>query len=153
MVPKFRHPDEIQVELSEKEARHKKAHENLMRLSSLTTEEQEQTRIDLALSREIYDLRQDLREMTFLKDLLECFDIYGKVYLHKWERDCDCVEFTSAYEFDTSEEAYDFIQSAYEGAEGPISWDVISQEDYIEFSPEERDRVLEAFENGHSYRV
>lgn len=153
MLPKFKHPDEIRLQLSQLEARRTQAHENLSRFSELTTTEKRRMGDDLHLGRPIFDLRRELKEMEFLKSLLECFDLYSKVYIHKWERDCDCVEFSMAYEFASSEEAWEFIQNSYEGAEGPVAFDVISQEDYVSFEYSERDRVLEAFEHGNTFNV
>lgn len=71
-----------------------------------------------------------------------------------WSRDCDCCEGTSLSYIRASLPAYD-AHCAYlaNGAEGPWSISIASPDDAAEFQPYHRDRVLEAFEDGHPFNV
>jgi len=147
MLPKYKDPDEILATLRQRERESREAYQNLARLSELSLEERTAAYRNIRLSDEIYYLRFEHSEMLFFKSILECFDIYGKVYISRWQRDSDCVEFTRAFSFDSVEEAWQHIQAEYDNAEGIITFDVISEQDYVGFVPQERDRILQAFED------
>lgn len=83
------------------------------------------------------------------RSLLEILADQGGIHVIKWERDCDCAEWTSSHKFKSREEFEKFCDSRYANAEGPVSISVVSKKQYKQFVPEERDRVLEAFENGN----
>jgi hypothetical protein len=69
-----------------------------------------------------------------------------------WERDCDCVEGTRRRLIRPTRAAYDrMAESLLYQAEGPISWSIHRPSE--PFEPYSRDRVLEAFEDGHPWSV
>lgn len=73
----------------------------------------------------------------------------GMVNISVWSRDCDMCEGTSIYEIEPELEEYTgFVESMYDGAEGPMSINIISPEQAKETDTRRRDRALEAFENG-----
>lgn len=69
-----------------------------------------------------------------------------------WERDCDCVEGTRRRLIRPTKQAFDkLIDDLYRGAEGPVSWSIHRPSE--PFEAYTRDRVLEAFEDGHPWSV
>jgi hypothetical protein len=85
--------------------------------------------------------------------LLEILAEQGGIHVIKWERDCDCAEWTSSHKFKSREEFEKFCDLRYAYAEGPVSISVVSKKQYTEFVPESHDRVLEAFEDGKGTSV
>ena len=87
------------------------------------------------------------------RDWVASHFIEGKLYASCWQRDCDCVESTRFYEFDSINEYYESVRLSYEWAEGPVRWSVYENRHDWEMDKEgyrgPRDRVLEAFENGN----
>lgn len=78
---------------------------------------------------------------------------FWPVYWASWSRDCDCVEGTYAYKSKNGAEYLRDIALLYRFAEGPTRDWRITREEYENFKPVTRDRVLEAFERGESYYV
>lgn len=75
-----------------------------------------------------------------------------QVAIWVWQRDCDCCEGTSCHIIRPTRKALDaFIERTYLGAEGPVSWSIHRPSE--PFESYTRDRVLEAFEDGHPYSV
>lgn len=78
----------------------------------------------------------------------------GKVALSIWSRDCDCVETTRLAYIPATPQAYDnYVARECADAEGPVSVRILTLEEAAEFEPMTRDRILEAFEEGHSWRI
>ena len=79
---------------------------------------------------------------------------YKTIYYTCWSRDCDMCESTTAG-LVYGEKAWDIMMDGVsEWAEGPVSYDRISKEEYKEFiAPPVRDRVLEAYENGRGNSI
>ena len=75
------------------------------------------------------------------------------IYYVQWSRDCDMFESTNA-SICYGRKAYIKMQEdACDWAEGPMSWNEISKEEYEEFQPDHRDRVMEAYENGNGKSI
>ena len=74
----------------------------------------------------------------------------GQCALVVWSRDCDCVETTRQLLIDPSDLRAE-VQRLYDDAEGPVTWFVRRPDP--EFKTTQRDRVLEAYENGHTWSV
>ena len=62
-------------------------------------------------------------------------------------------ESTSAFTCRSMREYYKAMQEAGEWAEGPATFDIVSKEEYQEFCPSSRDRVMEAYENGNGNSI
>jgi len=78
----------------------------------------------------------------------------GFLRLIIWSRDCDCVESTYATTIPATLTHYtNFCTKEYEYAEGAMSINIVTEKEYQEFQPYQRDRILEAFENGNTYNV
>ncbi|MDH5523068.1 MAG: hypothetical protein OEY01_03560 [Desulfobulbaceae bacterium] len=75
------------------------------------------------------------------------------VYVSYWFRDCDLCESSGAYKFNSFIEYKQWERDFLSDAEGPQSYSIITEEDFKEIVPFTRDRVLEAFENGHGTKV
>lgn len=77
----------------------------------------------------------------------------GKIYTRKWERDCDCVEFTRWYVFDSKNAFFKEFRESLEWAEGSLHWHVYQNKDEWEYDKVtyhgDYDRVMTAFENGN----
>lgn len=76
------------------------------------------------------------------------------IYYSHWSRDCDMCESTTFGWCFPHE--YDEIQDdASEWAEGPMSFEKITKEEYEQYKGEsfKRDRVMEAYENGNGRSV
>lgn len=77
----------------------------------------------------------------------------GKMWVHVWSRDCDCVESEWVAEINVSGFKH-YCDRMYEGAEGPVNIRSITYADYKAYQPvEARDRILEAFEEGRNFYV
>jgi len=75
------------------------------------------------------------------------------IYITCWSRDCDMFESTTA-SVCYGRKAFEKIkEEAYEWAEGPVSWEEISKEEYEDFQPYHRDRIMEAYENGNGTSI
>jgi hypothetical protein len=78
----------------------------------------------------------------------------GKVYVNIWQRDCDCVEYTTLVGIRPTVAAWEALEmDIADGAEGPFNLSIVPPEDVDAWQPYERDRILEAFENGNNYYV
>ena len=75
------------------------------------------------------------------------------VYVYYWSRDCDCVEGDSMEVYKSLREANKAIEHFYHWAEGACTHELVSKEDYDNFESTQRDRVMEAFEDGRNYSV
>jgi len=76
------------------------------------------------------------------------------IYYTVWSRDCDMCESTNAgYVY--GEKNWDkMMDEVGEWAEGPVSYERISKEEYEEFvAPPVRDRIMEAYENGRGTSI
>jgi hypothetical protein len=81
---------------------------------------------------------------------------YGWIYVSTWSRDCDMCESTRVYKFQSIKAYYKANDSFGESLEGPGSFSIITKEQYDEERREptrDRDRILEAFENGNGYSI
>jgi hypothetical protein len=72
----------------------------------------------------------------------------GAFYMVHFSRDCDMVEVTRAVKFNTVEDFYEYQEDAYEAAEGPNSFELVSYSEGEDFNTVTRDRIMENFENG-----
>lgn len=86
--------------------------------------------------------------------------LYKPFYYHYFSRDCDCCEREYCAEWTEGKKKYlKWCEMEFRAAEGPTSIHVIPKEEYeqwLEFTEgrtQTRDRVLEAFENGHGTSV
>lgn len=81
----------------------------------------------------------------------------GAIFVAYWSRDCDAFESLSFHAIPTVGEFYQWRDAAVGDAEGPCRVEVISPEEYAEAVREEwgfeRDRALEAFEEGRGRLV
>jgi type I site-specific restriction endonuclease len=115
--------------------------------------------IELKVMTRVYSIRQTLRYMRrYLKSriyllcsfIAHTFPFIFKTRYYKfWSRDCDLCESTRVYTFPSKYHADDFEDEQYEWAEGPQSMEEVSKQEYMEFQPSFRDRVMEAYENGN----
>lgn len=67
----------------------------------------------------------------------------GPVYYINSGCDCDGCEYQSSYEFDNQFEADEYIDSAYDGADGPMHWSKCTKEEYNEHESYTRDLYAE----------
>ncbi len=80
--------------------------------------------------------------------------LYEAIYYTCWSRDCDMCESTNTGVVYGEKNWEKMMDHTGEWAEGPVSYDRISKEEYKEFeNPGIRDRVMEAFENGNSSSI
>lgn len=84
----------------------------------------------------------------------------NKIYVSKFSRDCDMVESSSILIFKNRKEFEDWKEIEYEWAEGTLSINRISEEEYNDrlmayggTQSRSRDRIMEAFENGRGWSV
>jgi hypothetical protein len=90
-------------------------------------------------------------DVTVAQGIIEHYDIDGKLHLHVWERDCDMMEVTRRVIIDANITAYrKYAEELAEGAEGPYTVELMSREESDKFTPSERDRIMEAYENGNT---
>lgn len=124
---------------------------------ALTAHGKKMFRLGLAKASEDSD-DDDYRQMR-LRTAINTFRFrgaFGKMWLHiyVWQRDCDCCEWDEVHlihgTFDNFLRTFDRIA---EGAEGPFSVYPISRKEAEAFQQTTRDRVLEAFEDGHPWCV
>ena len=89
-----------------------------------------------------------------LEQLIKQYAVRGKIAQYVWQRDCDCTEWDqmSLIKADVKTIQKE-VNSIYEGAEGPVRWEICPPSALKEFRSSHRDRILEAFENGSSYSV
>lgn len=74
-------------------------------------------------------------------------------YVH-WSRDCDMVEGERIIILPASLAALNArIDAEHEWADGPFSYTPVSLQDAVEFEGWSRDRVMEAYENGHPHSI
>lgn len=75
---------------------------------------------------------------------------FWPTYYEVWQRDCDCYEWSYTVCFPTRWHEVKHREDAYSNAEGPVSFYKLTRKEYKEYiAPNGRDRVLEAFEDGH----
>lgn len=122
--------------------------------------------LGIRVSRDIAGRRSDGKCFIFHTDQsqLVTSPLYrkpeGPVYARCGSRDCDHVSSTNVHYFDSRAEFERWEESQYEGADGPISireiykaeYDKFVRENGSEYGPQ-RDHILEAFEDGHPWRV
>ena len=74
-------------------------------------------------------------------------------YVH-WSRDCDCVEGERIIVLPATLDALnERIAHESEWADGPFTFTPVSLRDALEFEGWSRDRVMEAYENGHPHAI
>jgi hypothetical protein len=81
---------------------------------------------------------------------------YGWIYVIAWSRDCDMCESTRVYKFQSIKAYYKAQKRFGESLEGPGSFYMITKEQYDDERREptrDRDRIMEAFENGRGYSI
>lgn len=76
-----------------------------------------------------------------------------KVYAVHFSRDCDMCESNRRIEFKNRFDYNYSLMHIMDDAEGPQSLTIISKEEYDEFKSSNRDRVMEAFENGNGFSI
>jgi hypothetical protein len=114
------------------------------RLLILNMVEREQGRVEEATRRRM--IRQ-----AFLAELAGLQE-NGQIALCSWSRDCDMCEGTYRVVLKADAKAVDnYIQRDLENAEGPMRHWLQRPSDPFEHTF--RDRALEAYENGHPYRI
>lgn len=78
------------------------------------------------------------------------------IYVVKFSRDCDMVEAYYFLKFYTKKAFEEYEINAYEWAEGPVNFSIVSQHEWEQAHLEytgPRDRILEAYENGRSWSI
>lgn len=101
-----------------------------------------------------YSMKEGDHRDSILMLLKQSVLPHGMTALEVWQRDCDCAEWTTMRDVKPTLEAFDdLVNEIYEIAEGPVSIRVISPREVDDWEPYDRDRVLEAFENGRNYSV
>ncbi len=75
------------------------------------------------------------------------------VYIYFWSRDCDCVEGDDIVAYKNLREAKKGIANFYANAEGSGYHEFSTKDAYDVFEGSYRDRVADAFDNGHNYTV
>ena len=101
----------------------------------------------------------ELRELNSDIEALECLRQYGWIYASVWSRDCDMCESTSVFKTQSLKKYNKRIQDAYEWAEGPMSFSIITKEEYDAFKKpgnrlgRTRDRIMEAYESGNGTSI
>ncbi len=114
--------------------------------------EEELKKIHQKYSDELRGLNSDI-------EALECLRQYGWIYASVWSRDCDMCESTSVFKTQSLKKYNKRIQDAYEWAEGPVSFSIITKEEYDAFKKpgnrlgRTRDRIMEAYENGNGTSI
>lgn len=81
---------------------------------------------------------------------------HGWIYVIAWSRDCDMCESTRVYKFQSIKAYYKAQERFGESLEGPGSFYMITKEQYDDERREptrDRDRIMEAFENGRGYSI
>lgn len=81
---------------------------------------------------------------------------FGKMWVNVyiWSRDCDMCEGDEVALIPGTLEAYEkTVERMWKDAEGPFSIYPVSREFAKNFKPTSRDRVLEAFEDGHPHCI
>jgi hypothetical protein len=90
-------------------------------------------------------------DVAIAQSTITKYAINDKLHLHVWERDCDMVEVTRRVIVDANITAYrKYVEELAEGAEGPYTVELMSEEESNRFEPSMRDRVMEAYENGNT---
>jgi hypothetical protein len=75
-------------------------------------------------------------------------------YFEVYRRDCDLCESTNYYRYPLFILGYlELKREAELWDEGPFCFGTISKKEYLESTPQTRDRILEAFENGRGTNV
>lgn len=93
-------------------------------------------------------------ERKLLEKAISHHEHKGKIAVVVWQRDCDMTEWTQLHRIPATVDAYQELEKdIYESAEGPVSFQLINEDDAKDFAPSSRDRILEAFENGSNYLV
>ena len=114
--------------------------------------EEELKKIHQKYSDELRGLNSDI-------EALECLRQYGWIYASVWSRDCDMCESTRVFKTQSLKKYNKRIQDAYEWAEGPMSFSIITKEEYDAFKKpgnrlgRTRDRIMEAYENGNGTSI
>jgi hypothetical protein len=88
-------------------------------------------------------------------EIFRAMKFWEPVYYSYFSRDCDMCESYNAYEYKNYYQARNQQAESYEWAEGPMSYDEISKEEYQDLSGHyhTRDRVMEAYENGNGSSI
>ena len=98
------------------------------------------------------NLRKDMKRV---KAWIDEVVLKKPIYYEYFSRDCDCYE-VGGYSYAKNRKAYNENEQAfYEGAEGECWMKQCSKEEYEANKDvrHERDRVMEAFENGSNFYV
>lgn len=90
----------------------------------------------------------DLDDLIMEKRIQDAIKADGYAYFQIWSRDCDMCESTRTTKVRSVKAYKKLIHDLAEGAEGPVSCNLISKEEWKDFQPTHRDRVMENFENG-----
>lgn len=94
------------------------------------------------------------RKFQLLDRITKC-ENNGKIFVEESGMDCDCVQYSGIVrEIPATLKAFEaFENDVYDNAEGPASVSILTPEEAAETSYHSRDRILEAFEDGHSHSV
>ena len=104
----------------------------------------------------IADFERKLERIKLEMEMNVSLAKYGWIFVKGWSRDCDMCESTRVYKFQSIKAYYKAYDSFGESLEGPGSFSIITKEQYDEERREptrDRDRILEAFENGNGYSI
>ena len=85
--------------------------------------------------------------------LLDTLADQGGIHVVKNERDCDCVSWTCAERFETRQDYNEYCEIVERNAEGPVSISIVAARELEHFEAEDRDHVMEAFEDGRGTAV
>lgn len=90
-----------------------------------------------------------------VSELIRVAKFWKPVYCRVWSRDCDMCESTYYTKYKNYFEMFHSRKKAYEWAEGPMSYDEVSKQEYLEYKNtyHTRDRAMEAFENGNGRSI
>ena len=75
------------------------------------------------------------------------------IYIYFWSRDCDMCESTTFHKIYGQKALDRFIEASALDAEGPQGWDRITKEEFELSTDSTRDRIMEAYENGHGTSI
>jgi len=116
---------------------------------------------EIELKKQIFEHSQAqlYREMNELKQEIkincELFE-HGWFYVGTSSTDCDCVQSYDVRKFQSLKSFRKYCEGVYNWAEGPTSISIISKKEYDEerhHPTRSRDRIMEAYENGHGSSV
>lgn len=97
------------------------------------------------------DTRTRLDAKLFWNTQLQAFAEHGRIRVNVWQRDCDCTEGWHSYVCELKD-LNKCMQSDLASAEGPMRHH-LARPSTRRALPANRDRALEAFENGHPWTI